>query len=167
MEPKARPVVVPSAHTTQLAFHPGGGNQAASAFAPKYSLQHPEWRLDEDEEEVDWSKCHGLVLDASYSALPNLGPIAAATPMFTLLTVLCLREGGVADIELLQPCSKLVHLDLSSNEIVDLGGCDFWASFRDLLVLLLHGNKVTLSSIVVYSSAWYENIASMKRVVCT
>lgn len=143
MEPKAPPVVVPSAHTTQLAFYPGGGNQA-SAFARKYALQNPEWRLDEDEEEVDWSKCHGLVIDASYSALPNLGPIAAAAPMFTRLTVLCLRESGVVDIELLQPCSNLVHLDLSSNEIVHLGGGDFWASFRDLLVLLLHGNKVAL-----------------------
>ncbi|CAN0513310.1 unnamed protein product, partial [Scytosiphon promiscuus] len=58
------------------------------------------------------------------------------------LTILCLRESGVVGVELLEPCHRLVHLDLSSNEIVHLGNGEFWASFRDLLVLLLHGNKV-------------------------
>lgn len=141
MEPNPPPVVLTLAHTAQLAFHPGGGNQT-SAVARKHALQHPEWRLDDDKEVFDWSKCNGLVLDASYSALPNLGPIAAAAPMFTCLTVLFLRESGVVNIELIRPCSNLVHLDLSSNEIVHLVDGDFWASFRHLLVLLLHGNKV-------------------------
>ncbi|CAN0527323.1 unnamed protein product, partial [Ectocarpus sp. 12 AP-2014] len=63
-------------------------------------------------------------------------------PTFTHLTVLCLRESGVIDIELLGLCNRLVHLDISSNEVVHLVGGDFWASFPDLLVLLLHGNKV-------------------------
>ncbi|CAM9206404.1 unnamed protein product [Hapterophycus canaliculatus] len=104
------------------------------------ALQHPEWLLDA-EQEVDWSKFCGTVLDASYSALPNLHPIAVA-PTFLHLTILCLRESSVIDIELLEPCHGLVHLDLSSNEIVHLASGDFWASFQDLLVLLLHGNKV-------------------------
>ncbi|CAN0006826.1 unnamed protein product [Ectocarpus sp. 12 AP-2014] len=103
-------------------------------------LQHPEWLL-EKEEEVDWSKSRGTVLDASYKTLPTIAPLTAM-PTFTHLTVLCLRESGVIDIELLELCNRLVHLDLSSNEVVHLVGGDFWASFPDLLVLLLHGNKV-------------------------
>lgn len=130
---------MPSANITQLRLHLGSGE--TSTFARKHISHHPEWRLD-DEERVDWSKFHGSVLDASYSALPTLSPVATAAPNFTRLMILCLRESGVVDIELLQPCAMLVHLDLSSNEIVHLVGGDFWASFRDLLVLLLHGNKV-------------------------
>ncbi|CAM9902934.1 unnamed protein product [Ectocarpus sp. 6 AP-2014] len=103
-------------------------------------LQHPEWLL-EKEEEVDWGKSRGTVLDASYKTLPTIAPLTAM-PTFTHLTVLCLRESGVIDIELLELCNRLVHLDLSSNEVVHLVGGDFWASFPDLLVLLLHGNKV-------------------------
>lgn len=133
-------VVVPSATITRLGLHFGGGEN--SALARKQISQHPEWRLDDDEKKVDWSKFGGSVLDASYSTLPTLSPIATAAPTFIHLTVLCLRESGVVDIELLQPCAMLVHLDLSSNEIVDLVGGDFWATFRDLSVLLLHGNKV-------------------------
>lgn len=129
---------MPLATIIQLDF----GSGEASTFARKRVLQHPEWRLD-DNEKVDWSKFHGSVLDASYSALPTLSPIATAAPTFGRLTILCLRESGVVDIKLLQPCAMLVHLDLSSNEIVHLVGGDFWASFRDLLVLLLHGNKVS------------------------
>ncbi|CAN0152886.1 unnamed protein product, partial [Scytosiphon promiscuus] len=103
-------------------------------------LQHPEWVLEEDEQ-VDWSNFCGTVLDASYNALPNLRPITV-TQTFAHLTILCLRESGVVGVELLEPCHRLIHLDLSSNEIVHLANGDFWASFRDLLVLLLHGNKV-------------------------
>eukprot|EP00903_Cladosiphon_okamuranus_P010060 g9535.t1 len=110
-------VVVPSAAITQLGLRIGGGEN--SAFAWKQISQHPEWRLDDDEK-VDWSKFRGRVLDASCSTLPTLSPIATAASTFTRLTVLCLRESGVVDIELLQPCVTLVHLDLSSNEIVDL-----------------------------------------------
>lgn len=130
-------VVVPSATVTHLGLHFGNGE--TSAF--EQISQHPEWRLDDDEK-VDWSTFRGSVLDASYSTVPNFGQIAVAAPTFTSLTILCLRESGLVDIELLQPCAMLVHLDLSSNEIVHLVGGDFWASFRDLLVLLLHGNKV-------------------------
>ena len=133
-------VVVPSAHIIQLVQHRDGG-KALHARKQKHALQHPEWRLAEDAD-ADWSKCHGTVLDASYSALPSLDPIAATAPVFNRLTVLCLRESSVVDIELLRRCTTLVHLDLSSNEIFHLVGGDFWASFRELLVLLLHGNKV-------------------------
>lgn len=131
--------MVPSATITQLGLHFGSGE--TSGFARKRISKHPEWLLDDDEK-VDWSKFRGSVLDASHSTLPTLSPIATSAPTFACLTVLCLRESGVVDIELLQPCAMLVHLDLSSNEIVHLVGGDFWASFRDLLVLLLHGNKV-------------------------
>lgn len=132
---------MPSAHIVQLGKYRDGGKASAFARKQKQALQHPEWRLAEDEN-VDWSTCHGTLLDASYSALPTLGPIAEASPAFGRLTILCLRESGVVDIELLRRCKKLVHLDLSSNEIVHLVGGDFWASFQELLVLLLHGNKV-------------------------
>lgn len=104
--------------------------------------QHPEWRLD-DEEEWNLANFHGSVLDVSYSMLPNLRPVWAA-PSFKNLNALSLRDTGLVKIELLRSCAMLVHLDLSSNEIVDLVGDDFWASFPDLLILLLHGNKVSL-----------------------
>lgn len=132
-------VLVPSAQATRLEFCCDTG-EPKSVVPRKRILQHPEWLLDEDEE-VDWSKFCGTVLDASCSASPNLRPIAVA-PTFANLTILCLRESGLVDIQLLQPCHRLVHLDLSSNEIVNLASGDFWASFRHLLVLLLHGNKV-------------------------
>ena len=132
-------VVVPSATVTRLGLH--FGNEETSGFARKRVSKHPEWLLDDDNS-VDWSKFRGSVLDVSYATLPTLHPIATGAPNFTRLTVLCLRESGVVDIELLRPCAMLVHLDLSSNEIVHLVGGGFWASFRDLLVLLLHGNKV-------------------------
>ncbi len=145
-------VVVPSAHIIQLGQHLDGGKALAFARKQKYAAQHPEWRLAADEN-VDWSMCRGTVLDASYSALPTLDPIAAAAPAFGRLTVLCLRDSGLVDIELLQRCTKLVHLDLSSNEIVHLVGGDFWASFQELLVLLLHGNKVCgISDVQGYDS---------------
>lgn len=132
-------VVVPSAHAALRTVHYGGGGKKTT-FSREYMLQHPEWLL-EKEEEVDWSESRGTVLDASYKTLPTIAPLTAM-PTFTHLTVLCLRESGVIDIELLELCNRLVHLDLSSNEVVHLVGGDFWASFPDLLVLLLHGNKV-------------------------
>lgn len=111
-----------------------------SVLIRKYQHQHPQWRL-RSEEKVDWTKMYGTVLDASYSMLPDLRPILAA-PTFKRLTVICLKENGVVDIGLLGSCTMLVHLDLSSNDITDLVGGSFWACFRELLVLLLHGNKV-------------------------
>lgn len=116
----------------------GGGPQAA--VTRKFLKQHPEWHL-EDEKEQDWSKFHGTVLDACYGTLHSLKSVAAA-PTFTGLTVLCLKETGLADIMLLESCRMLVHLDLSSNEISHVPCDDFWTSFPDMLVLLLHGNKV-------------------------
>lgn len=103
--------------------------------------QNPAWRLED--EEIDMTDFDALVLDVSFSMLPDLLGVAAA-PSFTRLTILCLRETGLKDIGRLQSCPMLVHLDLSSNAIVDLIGGDFWAHFPNLLVLLLHGNKVKL-----------------------
>lgn len=140
-----RTIAAPSARTTRLELHHTrqvyvAGGVPKPLLTKKNQNQHPEWRLDE-EEEVDWSKFYGTVLDASYRVLPGLRPIATA-PTFEHLTVVCLKETGLVDIELLRWCSKLVHLDLSSNEIVHLVDGTFWACFSDLLVLLLHGNKV-------------------------
>lgn len=106
--------------------------------------QHPEWRLV-DEEELNLENFHGSVLDMSYSMLLDLRPVVAA-PSFKNLNALSLRDTGLVEIDLLRSCAMLVHLDLSSNEIIDLVGDDFWASFPDLLVLLLHGNKASLPS---------------------
>lgn len=124
-----------------------GSVVAVAPMLPRHHHQHPEWRLDPDE--VDWGKFGRQVLDASYSVLPNLREISLA-PTFNRLTVLSVRASGLISLDLLQSCAKLVHLDLSSNRITDLGGGDFWASFPDLLVVLLHGNMVCLDYRCIY-----------------
>lgn len=110
---------------------------------PPKQQHNPVWQL-EDEEEFGLTGFYGRVLDVSYNILPNLRGIAAV-PSFVRLTVMSLKETGIEHIELLRCCSMLVYLDLSSNEIVDLIGDEFWACFPNLLVLLLHGNKVRCS----------------------
>lgn len=118
--------------------------------------QHPEWRLDPDE--VDWGKFGGHVLDASYSVLPNLRAISLA-PTFNRLTVLSVRASGLVCIDLLQSCARLVYLDLSSNKITHLGDGSFWASFPDLLVILLHGNMVSVSIVFLSTSKWFPGMS--------
>lgn len=121
--------------------HGSQGNKLATfpAWRPKQQ-QSPVWRLA-DEENLDLSCFEGRVLDVSYSSLPDLRGVAAA-PSFEWLTVLSLKEMGLENIELLRHCTMLVYLDLSSNEISDQIDEMFWTFCPDLLVLLLHGNKV-------------------------
>lgn len=136
-----------SVYPVRVDPHHGGTSRRECApsplVLPRHPHQHhPEWRLDTTDE-MDWGAFRGQVLDASYSVLPNLHAISLA-PTFKCLTVLSVRASGVISIDPLQSCCALVHLDLSSNKITHLGDGDFWASFRDLLVVLLHGNMVCL-----------------------
>ena len=139
-----------SVYPTRVDLHHGNGRRESAfkgtpnpVILPRHPHhQHPEWKLDPSDE-VDWGAFGGQALDASYSVLPNLHAISMA-PTFECLTVLSVRASGLISIDLLQSCSTLVHLDLSSNKITHLGDGDFWASFRHLLVILLHGNMVCL-----------------------
>ena len=119
--------------------------------SPLHTLekQHPEWRLDEDDEVGDWSVFKGTVLNVSHKALPNLNPIAMASS-FDRLTILRLRKNALVEIEPLRSCTSLVHLDMSSNLIVQLVDESFWACFSELLVLLLHDNQVRVHPQVHY-----------------
>lgn len=137
--------IVPSTRT--VSAERTGGDLAYFNGRRLKQRHDPVWRL-EDEEEIDLTGFHGLVLDVSYNILPNLRGVAAA-PSFARLTVVSLKETGIEDIQLLRCCAMLVHLDLSSNEIIDLVGDDFWACFPNLLVLLLHGNKVRRSFLCI------------------
>lgn len=104
-----------------------------------------EWKLSNE----DGKNCRGLpctVLGLSRCQCSGLNRLMTV-PSFERLSVLCLKDTGLVDIGLLRPCARLVYLDLSSNEIVDLVGGDFWESFPQLLVLLMHENKASLGSI--------------------
>lgn len=123
-----------------------------SAYSGKGKLSgqrryHPTRRLKDEKNHKNWNKFEGNVLDLSESMLEDLRPITMA-PSFDRLTVLCLRRTDLVDIELLRSCTSLVYLDLSSNKVVQLVDDSFWACFPELLVLLLHGNKVCANAMV-------------------
>lgn len=126
-------VVVPSDYTGK------GKRSGQRRYRPTKRLK--------DENNNNWSKFEGNVLDLSEGMVTDLRPITMA-PSFDRLTVLCLRGTGLIDIELLRSCSSLVYLDLSSNNVVQLVDDSFWACFPELLVLLLHENKVCTNAVV-------------------
>lgn len=106
----------------------------------------PTKRRKDGKNNKNWNEFEGSVLDLSEGMLTDLRPITVA-PSFDRLTVLCLRGTGLVDIELLRSCSSLVYLDLSYNKVVQLVDDSFWACFPELLVLLLHENKVSTDAV--------------------
>lgn len=142
----AQHAVVPRVWILPKTHESEGNNLATFPAWRRKQQQSPMWRLA-DEENLDLSCFEGRVLDVSFSSLTNLRSVAAA-PSFERLTVLSLKEMGLEDIDVLRHCTMLVYLDLSSNEISDQIDEMFWTFCPNLLVLLLHGNKVRGSPVV-------------------